>query len=84
MGQLTVVVVNLFGEAKSISSTQSKTAKEDFDAHKAGLSVPLRKVVQEIPRDSAIAKSMQQMNDKDLGFNFTILHGTTCNSLHTI
>ena len=55
MGQLTVVVVNLFREAKSISSTQSKTAKEGFVAGKAGLSVPLRKVVQEI-RDSAIGK----------------------------
>ena len=43
----------------------AKTTKEDFDARKAGLSVPLRKVVQEIPPGSAIAKSMQQMNDKD-------------------
>ena len=41
MGRLTVVVVNLFRKAKSISSTQSKTAKEDFDAHKAGLTVLL-------------------------------------------
>ena len=61
-----------------------KDSKRRFDAHKAGLSVPLRKVVQEIPQDNAIAKSMQQMNDKDLDFNFTILHGTTCTSLHTI
>ena len=43
----------------------AKTAKEDFDAHKAGLSVPLRKVVQETPPGSAFAKSIQQMNDKD-------------------
>ena len=43
----------------------ARAVKEDFDACKAGLSVPLRKVVQEIPPGSAIAKSMQQMNDKD-------------------
>ena len=78
MERSTVVVVNLFKESNSISSLSSikdhagskphpaaKTAKEDFDARKAGLSVPLRKVVQEIPPGSAIAKSMQQMNDKD-------------------
>ena len=43
----------------------AKTAKEDFDARKAWLPVPLRKVVQETPPGSTIAKSMQQMNDKD-------------------
>ena len=43
----------------------AKTAKEDFDVRKPWLSVPLRKVVQETPPGSAIAKSMQQMNDKD-------------------
>ena len=84
MERLIVVVVNLFREAKSISSTQSKTAKEDFDARKAGLPVPLRKVVQEIPRDSTIPKSMQPTNDKDLDFNFTVLHGTTWTNLHII
>ena len=77
MGWLTVVVVNLFREAKSISSTQSKRAKKGFEPRESGLSAPLRKVVQEIPRDSAIAKSMQQMNDKDLDFNFTVFNGTT-------
>ena len=84
MEPLIVVVVNLFREAKSISSTQSKTAKEDFDARKAVLSVSLRKVVQEIPQDSATAKSVQQMNNKDLDFNFIVLHSTTWTSLHTI
>ena len=84
MERLIVVVVNLFREAKSNSSTQSKTAKDDFDSRKAGLSVPLRKVIQEIPQDSATAKSMQQMNNKDLDFNFTVLHSTTWTSLHTI
>ena len=55
MGWLTVVVVNLFREAKSISSTQSNRAKKGFEPRESGLSAPLRKVVQEIPRDSAIA-----------------------------
>ena len=51
--------------AASKTHPVEKTAKEDFDVRKAGLSVTLRKVVQEIPPGSAIAKSMQEMNHKD-------------------
>ena len=40
-------------------------SKENFEAQKAGLSIPPRKVVQQIPSVSAIAKSVQQMNEKD-------------------
>ena len=41
-----------------------KTAK-GFDAREARLSVPPRKVAQQIPSGSAIAKSLQQINNKD-------------------
>ena len=40
-------------------------AKEDADARKAGVSLPRRKVVVQIPSDSAISKGLQKMNDKD-------------------
>ena len=43
----------------------AKMANADFDARKARLSVPPRKVVQQLPSGSAIAKSIPQMNDKD-------------------
>ena len=59
----------------------AKISKGDFDACKVGFSVPPRKVVQQIPSGSAIAKSMQQMNDKD---QETVLHYTRWTSLHTI
>lgn len=40
-------------------------AKEHADAVKSGVSLPPRKVVLQTPSDSAIAKSLQQMNDKE-------------------
>ena len=40
-------------------------SKENLDTQKAGLSIPPRKVVQQIPPASATAKSVQQINEKD-------------------
>ena len=49
----------------SASHDLVRKSKENFDAQKAGLSIPPRKVVQQIPPASAIAKSVQRMNEKD-------------------
>ena len=51
----------------NLSATQDLTrkSKENVDAQKAGSSFPPRKVVQLIPPASAIATSVQQMNEKD-------------------
>ena len=43
----------------------ARKSKEKFDAQKAGSSIPPTKIVQQIPPASAIAKSVQQMNEKD-------------------
>ena len=45
----------------NLSATQDLTrkSKENVDAQKAGLSIPPRKVVQQIPPASAIATSVQ-------------------------
>ena len=43
----------------------ARKSKEKFDAQKAGSSIPPTKVVQQIPPASAIAKSVQQINEKD-------------------
>ena len=43
----------------------TRKSKENFGAQKAGSSIPPRKVVQQIPPASTIAKSVQQMNEKD-------------------
>ena len=40
-------------------------SKENFDAQKAGSSISPRKLVQQIPPTSPIAKSVQQMNEMD-------------------
>ena len=40
-------------------------SKENSDAQKAGSSIPPRKVVQQLTPTGAIAKSAQQMNEKD-------------------
>ena len=53
----------------------ARNSKENFNAQKAGLSVPPRKVVQQIPAASAIAKSLQEMNEKDQ-VTVTKLHDT--------
>ena len=57
-GTKTYQLFSIKDRAASKPHPAKKTAKEDFDARKAGLSVPLRKVVQEIPPGSAIAKSI--------------------------
>ena len=57
----------------SKSHAAAKTAKEDFDAHKTGLSVPPRNTIKYRQVGSAIAKSMQQMSDKDWE-TVTIIH----------
>ena len=49
----------------SASHDLARKSKENFDAQKAGSSIPPRKVVQQIPPVSAIAKSLQRMNEKD-------------------
>ena len=43
----------------------ARNSKENFNVQKAGLSIPPRKVVQQIPAASAKAKSLQEMNEKD-------------------
>ena len=43
----------------------TRKSKENFDTQKAGSSIPPRKAVHLIPPASTIAKSVQQMNEKD-------------------
>ena len=49
----------------SASHDLVRKSKENFDAQKVGSSISPRKVVQQIQPASAIAKSVQQMNEKN-------------------